>query len=274
MNEANFEPSGKSDRAEGLQFELEAIEKVLKESKTKTAEEPLQRKSTKHESNEKLSLEGEFPELKLDLADHDEKSIFDLFGELEKNEMIIGIVDALEEGELIVHDPEPKFFDGLFWMMGIYPHLPANVRKIEIVLNRPKKDFAHNIYHFPTVLAELIEEAQLESLTLRKFDPVFLVAAICGSLRDQEKLELLDLEDNSLTMLDLVFAIRGLPRPTDTQLTLKLNNNCLDDGLRLGEFLSLQSNLACLEVLTQKNGQRLKKGQILHSLRKRGVRVA
>jgi len=134
-----------------------------------------------------------------------------LFGDdIEANEIILATIDALERRELKVRKPDPKFFDGLQYVLDTYPHLAGGVR---IVLDSPWEAFAENIYFMPSVLSLLINHSKLETLTLQNFDPESLVAVITSSLGRQTALKELNLQDNSLTTPDLLYALRSLPWP-------------------------------------------------------------
>lgn len=190
------------------------------------------------------------PEKKKPLKDEGSKEVADeesrrheLFGDFNTNEMILATIDVLECGTLIANKPEPIFFDALLYVLGRYPHLSKSVQKVEVVLDQPTKDFEDNLFHMPTVLALLIRESQLQSLTLQKFDPQTVVAVVTSSLHKQEALEVLDLQHNSLTTRDVLVALRGLPATGKEQLVINLNHNRVKDEERVRDFLSYRPNL-------------------------------
>lgn len=165
----------------------------------------------------------------------DEVRLHKLFGKVEENKMLLAIVDDLKRG--VVHKPEPKFFDGLQYVLETHFELIDSVRRVEVVLDSDWGAFADNIFDMPSVLALLIEESKLEILTLRKFDPESLVAVLTASLGEQTALKELDLQDNSLKTTDLLWALSSLPWPSPKGLVLKLNGNRLIDEPELSNNL-------------------------------------
>lgn len=173
---------------------------------------------------------------------NEESRLHELFGDLETNDMILATIDVLEQGELKVQGVEPKFFDGLLYVLETYSHLAEDVHTVEVVLDRPIEEFEGNLYHLSTVLAILVQESQLRSLTLQKFPPQTLVAVLTSSLHKQTSLELLDLQDNSLETDDVLYALRSLPA-SEKKLVLNLNHNCLQDEAGIKNFLSHHPNV-------------------------------
>lgn len=219
--------------------ELMKTEIFTELAQLKTVEEVIHHKNIKEELIVKEEEEPVEPAWR-----SAEERLHDLFGkDLEANKMILSIIATLESGELKVNNPEPKYFDGLSYVMDRFPHLLGCVRDISIVLGQPYGNFAGNIYDMLTVLVSLIEQAFLRRLTLQRFHPMTLVRLVKGYLRNQRYLEELNLEYNSLNTQYAIAALESLPPAKNLLLKLSHNRVDVNDEAEIREEISLGSPL-------------------------------
>lgn len=125
--------------------------------------------------------------------------------------MIFDIIDGLELGELVAHDPPPRYCDVLFYVMDKHHHLARNMHHIKIVTTPSGltwNNVKNNIYNISSGIGEVIDKVHdLNSITLQGFDRD-LVAGVAWSKKKCNHCDV-NLEHNSMLTRDVMFALRS-----------------------------------------------------------------
>lgn len=178
----------------------------------------------------------------------------ELFPGLDSHPEIREIKEMLAQ-RCVYKDPcPPRFFDGLLYVMEQDWSRCTDVVTIYLELI-PGATYDQNIFRVSGVLNQLIEHADLQSLTLRGFPEMLLLLASLSTLDEKEELDYLDVSHNSLTTPGLDFVLRSLPVDPIDKIEANFEHNDITSEDSVSLLLENQLNLKSVKIADQESGK-------------------